>query len=56
MALVRDRNFGQLDAGPSTAATALDGPDSPSLLPYYLMAVAAGVTVYLITKWIGGRK
>ncbi len=50
------RGYGQLDAATLTAAV----PEAPatgtmSLVPYYLMAVAAGVTVWFITRWLGKR-
>lgn len=50
------RGFGQLDAGVITATT----PDAPAsgaaaLVPYYFMAVAAGVTVWFLTRWLGKR-
>ncbi len=48
------RGYGQLDPAVLTAAV----PEAPatggmSLAPYYFMAVAAGVTVWLITRWLG---
>ncbi len=51
------RGFGQLDPGTLTAAV----PEAPAtgtmgLAPYYFMAVAAGVTVWLITRWLGKGK
>ncbi len=51
------RGYGQLDPGVLTAAV----PEAPAtgtmkLGPYYLMAVAAGVTVWLITRWLGKGK
>ncbi len=45
-------------AGAMTASTsaALDAA-SPfaALLPYYLVAVAAGVTVWFVTRWLSKR-
>jgi len=52
------RGYGQLDTPSITASVAgASGvaSDSASLLPYYLVAVAAGVTVYLITRMLGRR-
>lgn len=54
MPLVRD-GFGQLDPAVDTASTAIV-PDSASipsgsLLPFYLIATAAGLTVYFLTRY-----
>lgn len=51
MAIVRDR-FGQIEAAEAAAITP---PVTPSLLAYFVVAVAAGVTVFLITRQIGKR-
>jgi hypothetical protein len=53
-----DKKFG--DAATDTAAitAALDGQASSgfaALYPYYLVAVAAGVSVYFITRWLGRK-
>jgi hypothetical protein len=53
VAIVRER-FGQIEAGPDAAVVA--PPTTPSPLVYFFTAVAAGVTVYLITRMIDGRK
>ena len=54
------RPYGQADSGAITASTtgALDGQGASSLasfLPYYGVAVAAGVTVWFITRWLGKK-
>lgn len=54
-----DRKYGQADAGAITASTA--GADAllssfSGLVPYYLVAVAAGVTVWLITRALSKKK
>lgn len=49
--------LGQLDAGPITA-TMPDGAASPTGIPFaklFLVSVAAGVTVWLITKLLERR-
>lgn len=52
MAYVRnDTPLGQLDAAVAASAT----PASP-LLPFYLVAVAAGVSVWFLTKLLEGRR
>jgi hypothetical protein len=51
-----DPRYGQIDAGTSTAIVAAGDAESISPLTYFFTAVAAGVTVFFITKWLGGRK
>lgn len=53
MAIIRDGRFGQ--AVEASEAAAITPPISPSLLAYFAVAVAAGVTVFLITRAIGKR-
>lgn len=54
MAFAQDTfRFGQLEPGESAAGTIVP---TPSLSSFYLIAVAAGVTVYLITKLMDRRK
>lgn len=57
MALSIDRKFGQAEEAGEMAAIVATSPTSTatSLLPYYLMAVAAGVSVWFITRWLGRR-
>ena len=52
----RDSTFGQLDVASSTA-TIPDG-GGIGLMPFYLIAVASGITVFLITRWLeaGARR
>ena len=52
----RDSAFGQLDAA-SASASIPDG-NGIGLMPFYLIAVASGITVFLITRWLeaGARR
>ncbi len=52
-----DRKYGQEDPATITAATsvALDG-NMKGLLPFYLVAVAAGVTVWFLTRYFYKKK
>jgi len=52
MAIVHD-GFGQLDPGVDAAVIP---PPTASLLPFYLIATAAGLTVYFITRMLDKRK
>lgn len=55
--IVRRDRFGAID--PATLTAAMPEPAASgqfSLGQYFLVAVAAGVTVYLITRWINGGK
>jgi hypothetical protein len=49
------RGYGQAEVD-SAAITAAVAPAGSSLLPYYFIAVAAGVTVWFITQRILGRR
>ncbi len=52
--MVRDRKFSQLEPG-ATTATVADGPGVLSAtFPYYKLAVAAGLTVWLVSKILDG--
>jgi hypothetical protein len=51
--ILRRNSFGQLEVAPTTAAGSVP---SPSPFTFYFVAVAAGVTVYLITRWLGRGK
>jgi hypothetical protein len=50
--IVRRNAFGQLEP----ASTPTTPPGQFSLTQYFLTAVAAGVTVWLITRMLDGRK
>ncbi len=49
------RRFGQVDPAVITAAVPEPPVPAGSMTAYYLMAVAAGVTVWLITRWLSKR-
>lgn len=50
----RDRTFGQIEpAANAGTVTAAGKPSSP--VTYFFTAVAAGVTVFLITRYLGKR-
>jgi hypothetical protein len=50
------RDFGQLETEATTGAVVASS-GATGLLPFYLIAVAAGVTVFLITKALAsGRR
>lgn len=49
--------LGQLDPAISTAAiSAVDSPQGITLIQLFGVAVAAGLSVWLITKWLGGAR
>lgn len=50
---VRDHRLGQLEPGPA-AATIADGAPGVPLASYYKLAVAAGLTVWLVSKLLDG--
>jgi len=50
--IARDK-FGQLEPGVITAAEA---PAAFSLPKYFFVAVAAGVTVWMVTRWLDSRR
>lgn len=52
MAFIRD-GYGQIDVPTDTAATSTP---VASLLPFYLIATAAGLTVWFLTRWLGKGK
>lgn len=51
--IVRRNAFGQLEPAPLTAS---DATPQASPATFYLIAVAAGVTVFLITRWLDASK
>jgi hypothetical protein len=52
--IVRDRSFGQIDPGSSAALSVPEVPVAGTFR-FYALAVAAGVTVYFITRWLARR-
>ncbi len=46
------KGLGQIEAAPAAAATA---PAPFTLWHYFAVAVAAGVTVWLVTRWLDRR-
>ena len=50
------RGYGQADVPATTAVTSAAAPLGTSLLPYYLVAVAAGVTVWFVTKLLSKKR
>lgn len=53
--IIQRHRFGQdMEPGPSTAAMALP-PGQFTLGQYFMVAVAAGVTVWIITKMFGRK-
>ena len=50
------RGYGQADASMTAAVTGAAAPLGTSLLPYYLVAVAAGVTVWFVTKLLSKKR
>jgi hypothetical protein len=53
---VREKPFGQIDAATSAAISTPEPGAGLSPLMYFFLAVSAGVTVFFVTKWLGGRK
>lgn len=54
--LARPPRFNGDASGAVTAAVAGEPPAAPSRLVHYLTAVAAGVTVVLISRWLDKRR
>ncbi len=54
--MFRDRHLAQLEPGPTAAAVAdgATGIGGLSLISYYKLAVAAGLTVWLVSKLLDG--
>jgi hypothetical protein len=53
---VREKTFGQIDAATSAAISTPEPGAGLSPVTYFLLAVSAGVTVFFITRWLGGRR